>query len=123
MNKSTLLKILFFAALIYTLIALLPFAERTGGSCNAGVVFCGFGFILIICAVLSFISLLLAAKKQPSPSYQKISRVLIIVSIVIWGFCMTGVATDDPFSALLFFMPFFVICLLIAKYASGKKLP
>jgi len=115
MNLRKALKPIFFIAAIYSFLALPTFARHAGGSCNAGAALMGIGAFLIICSVLTLISVLLITKRRQTPAGRRAAKVLSVIAAVIWGFWTVGVITDEPLAGAVYFLPLFCAIIITCR--------
>jgi len=122
MNKSNriIIKTLFYFTLIYSVIALLPYAQRIGGPCNAGVAFIGIGLFLIICAALLYKAIRNITKPGLTKRKKWTAIILSIVALIIWSFWTFGSlmdSTEEFKSGLIYFLPFLITSIVTTTFA------
>lgn len=107
--SEKLLRILFLITIPLSIVGIHYFM-KTGGACNAGVLFLGMLFFLTVFSTMSFLAIV--TRKE----YPVLSIILILLALVLWGALTIMAITETPREAPLAFLPLLILELLIAAF-------
>lgn len=115
------LRISFFLTTIYTYLALGPFSNILGGSCNAGIVAAFGGVFLFICATLTLFPVINVTRSNTNASKPVLTKILIVLSTMLWGGATINLLIDDILTGIWLFLPLFIIQLITLELAFRKN--
>lgn len=102
------LNLLGIVSVTYSFLTLSSLAVKTGGFCNAGVIFFGIGLFLIVCSTLTIYSIYITLKLLPKKEISIKSIILSTLSLIIWGFWMFMISIDESFDIYIYFIPILI---------------
>jgi hypothetical protein len=118
------LLILFLIALLCSILSLPVLAKLAGGPCNAGPVFIGFGFFMIICSILTVFSIRSLYRSYLNKKTYRNSIFLALIPFIIWTSVTIPFFWDDrnATNEVLCLAPFFIAELIILLAAIRKQI-